>query len=176
MPSASRVSAACFMVGQSDWLPMMIATAFPAIDPSKRPERKAGDYREGRWGGKAVAHGSPAGPSRDLASLSFANDLSDCCGANRGRGISCDVPGQRPAPMRSSRGRDACRLPARRPEPRIHEPPSKQDERGSSSQGELTMNASRLTAIGLVVAAGLWIASGHFLPHGAAETAVRAGE
>jgi membrane fusion protein, multidrug efflux system len=38
------------------------------------------------------------------------------------------------------------------------------------------MNASRLTAIGLVVAAGLWIASGHFLPHGAAETAVRAGE
>src|SRR4029453_2132971 len=55
-------------------------------------------------------------------------------------------------------------------------PPSKQDERGSSSQGELTMNASRLTAIGLVVAAGLWIASGHFLPHGAAETAVRAGE
>ena len=38
------------------------------------------------------------------------------------------------------------------------------------------MNASRLSAIGLVVAAGLWIASGHFLPHGAAETAVRAGE
>src|SRR5262245_16454954 len=27
------------------------------------------------------------------------------------------------------------------------------------------MNASRLTAIGLVAAAGLWIASGHFLPH-----------
>src|SRR5205807_5622815 len=83
MPSASRVSAACFMVGQSDWLPMMIATAFPTIDPSKRPERKAGDYREGRWGGKAaaqacgkrmlleilpqnepIAHGSPAGAKR----------------------------------------------------------------------------------------------------------------
>src|SRR5260370_33009639 len=27
------------------------------------------------------------------------------------------------------------------------------------------MNASRLIAIGLVAAAGLWIASGHFLPH-----------
>src|SRR6266511_4364875 len=123
-----------------------------------------------------IAHGSPAGPSRGLASLSFANDLSDCCSANRGRGTSCHAPGQRPAPMRSSRGRDARRLPARRPQPRIHEPHSKQDERGSRRQGELTMNASRLTAIGLVVAAGLWIASGHFLPYGAAETAVRAGE
>jgi len=30
----------CFMVGQSDWLPMMIATGFPAIDPSKRPKKK----------------------------------------------------------------------------------------------------------------------------------------
>jgi multidrug efflux system membrane fusion protein len=40
------------------------------------------------------------------------------------------------------------------------------------------MNASRLTAIGLVAAAGLWIASGHFLPHETAESraAVRAGE
>jgi len=27
-------------VGQSDWLPMMIATGFPAIDPSKRPKKK----------------------------------------------------------------------------------------------------------------------------------------
>ena len=27
------------------------------------------------------------------------------------------------------------------------------------------MKASRLTAVGLVAAAGLWIASGHFLPH-----------
>ncbi len=40
------------------------------------------------------------------------------------------------------------------------------------------MNASRLTAIGLVAAAGLWIASGHLLPHDKAESrvAVRAGE
>src|SRR5262249_13192243 len=30
------------------------------------------------------------------------------------------------------------------------------------------MNASRLTAIGLVAAAGLWIASGHFLPRNTA--------
>src|SRR6476659_2315081 len=40
------------------------------------------------------------------------------------------------------------------------------------------MNASRLTAIGLVAAAGLWIASGHLLPHDKAESrvAARAGE
>ena len=39
------------------------------------------------------------------------------------------------------------------------------------------MKASRLTAIGLVAAAGLWIASGHFLPHESAESraAMRAG-
>ena len=34
MPSSSSVLAACFMVCQSDWLPMMIATGFPAIDTS----------------------------------------------------------------------------------------------------------------------------------------------
>jgi multidrug efflux system membrane fusion protein len=40
------------------------------------------------------------------------------------------------------------------------------------------MNASRLTAIGLVAAAGLWIASGHLLPHDKVESrvAARAGE
>lgn len=32
------------------------------------------------------------------------------------------------------------------------------------------MKASRLTAVGLVAAAGLWIASGHFLPHESAES------
>ena len=32
------------------------------------------------------------------------------------------------------------------------------------------MKASRFTALGLVAAAGLWIASGHFLPHRAAES------
>jgi multidrug efflux system membrane fusion protein len=32
------------------------------------------------------------------------------------------------------------------------------------------MKASRLTAVGLVAAAGLWIASGHFLPHEKAES------
>jgi multidrug efflux system membrane fusion protein len=39
------------------------------------------------------------------------------------------------------------------------------------------MIASRLTAVGLVAAAGLWIASGHFLPHERAESraAIRAG-
>ena len=40
------------------------------------------------------------------------------------------------------------------------------------------MKASRLTAVGLVAAAGLWIASGHFLPHESAESraAIRSGE
>lgn len=40
------------------------------------------------------------------------------------------------------------------------------------------MKASRLAAVGLVAAAGLWIASGHFLPHESAESraAIRAGE
>jgi len=32
------------------------------------------------------------------------------------------------------------------------------------------MKTSRLTAVGLVAAAGLWIASGHFLPHESAES------
>jgi len=32
------------------------------------------------------------------------------------------------------------------------------------------MKASRITALGLVAAAGLWIASGHFLPHDSAES------
>ena len=40
---------------------------------------------------------------------------------------------------------------------------------------ECPMKASRITAVGLVAAAGLWIASGHFLPHESAESrAVRA--
>ncbi|HLQ04775.1 MAG TPA: efflux RND transporter periplasmic adaptor subunit [Verrucomicrobiae bacterium] len=40
------------------------------------------------------------------------------------------------------------------------------------------MKGSRITAIGLVAAATLWIASGHFLPHESAESraAIRAGE
>src|SRR5258707_8003672 len=103
MPSASSVSAACFMVGQSDWLPMMIATGFPVIDPLESAARKAGDYRDGPWGGKA-AHERPGNrPLRSFRgknerivgqgcapepvgalSLSFDNDLRDCCAANRG--------------------------------------------------------------------------------------------
>jgi multidrug efflux system membrane fusion protein len=40
------------------------------------------------------------------------------------------------------------------------------------------MKASRITAIGLVAAAALWIASGHFLPHETAESraAISPGE
>jgi multidrug efflux system membrane fusion protein len=40
------------------------------------------------------------------------------------------------------------------------------------------MKASRITAVGLVAAAALWIASGHFLPHETAESraAIRVGE
>ena len=60
-------------------------------------------------------------------------------------------------------------------------PKRSRPERGRAArgeQGELPMKASRLTAVGLVAAAGLWIASGHFLPHETAESraAVRAGE
>src|SRR6476661_6586893 len=32
------------------------------------------------------------------------------------------------------------------------------------------MNGSRITAVGLVAAAALWIASGHFIPHESAES------
>ena len=40
------------------------------------------------------------------------------------------------------------------------------------------MKGSRITAVGLVAAAGLWIASGHFMPHESAESraAIRPGE
>src|SRR5207237_6809213 len=38
------------------------------------------------------------------------------------------------------------------------------------SHVNLPMKASRITALGLVAAAGLWIASGHFLPHESAES------
>ena len=40
------------------------------------------------------------------------------------------------------------------------------------------MKGSRITAVGLVAAAGLWIASGHFMPHESAESraAIRTGE
>src|SRR3954466_4161270 len=39
---------------------------------------------------------------------------------------------------------------------------------GSGWRG--VMKGSRITAIGLVAVAGLWIASGHFLPHDSAES------
>src|SRR5688572_24208572 len=41
MPSASRVSAACFMVAQSDWLPMMMAMGLAAISPPDAAKKKA---------------------------------------------------------------------------------------------------------------------------------------
>src|SRR5581483_10935881 len=45
-------------------------------------------------------------------------------------------------------------------------------------QGEFLMKASRLTAVGLVAAASLWIASGHLLPHESTEShaAMRPGD
>ena len=54
--SASSVSAACFIVAQSDWLPMMIATGFEAIalpesaNPCGRKRRIIG--RDPRWQGE----------------------------------------------------------------------------------------------------------------------------
>ena len=43
-------------------------------------------------------------------------------------------------------------------------------DRVASRRGESPMKASRITAVGLVAAAGLWIASGYFLPHETAES------
>src|SRR5262249_15411985 len=60
-------------------------------------------------------------------------------------------------------GGGAMRLRARTPDQNRH-------ARGPQSSGELPMKASRVTAIGLVVAAGLWIASRHLLPHETAES------
>src|SRR5258708_18659869 len=50
--------------------------------------------------------------------------------------------------------------------------------RGPPRGGERRVNARRLTAIGLVAAAGLWIASGNLIPHqsGESRVAVRAGD
>src|SRR5262249_35702261 len=96
MPSASSVSAVCFMVGQSDWLPMMIATGFPPIDPPKRPKKKPAIIGTGggvaRRGRKPVEIGAPrrlpppkqtnwgarllCGTGEGI-SLSFANDVSE---------------------------------------------------------------------------------------------------
>src|SRR5262249_49232200 len=39
-----------------------------------------------------------------------------------------------------------------------------------SERGGAPMNGSRITAVGLVAAAALWIASGHFMPHETAES------
>src|SRR5258708_16950341 len=49
---------------------------------------------------------------------------------------------------------------------------------GPHRAGERPMKARRLTAIGLVAAAALWIASGHLIPHqsGESRVAVRAGD
>ena len=45
MPSASSVSAACFMVCQSDWLPMIMATDFASGRANKIPcAKEASDY------------------------------------------------------------------------------------------------------------------------------------
>src|SRR5204863_4282192 len=43
-------------------------------------------------------------------------------------------------------------------------------QRRGHEQGGSPMNASRITAVGLVAAAALWIASGHFMPHESAES------
>src|SRR5262249_19147346 len=50
--------------------------------------------------------------------------------------------------------------------------PSTARARGQSPPGkeEAPMKGSRITAVGLVAAAALWIASGHFMPHESAES------
>jgi hypothetical protein len=57
--SASSVSAACFIVAQSDWLPMMIATGFDDIvlPIAHDPERAVPDLDTGdgyRFSGKIM--------------------------------------------------------------------------------------------------------------------------
>src|SRR5262249_11477990 len=115
----------------------MIATGFPAIDPSKRPKKEAGDYRDGRRGGKAAAQ--PCGnraaapisaakisqlgcmaPVRERGgvSLSFANDVSERsldllrCNTGSGDFLSCAGPtpslGPFVAPRLSWRNAAAC--------------------------------------------------------------------
>src|SRR5581483_8928392 len=64
--------------------------------------------------------------------------------------------------------------------PHAAQPPARRarHQRSDITQpGELPMKGSRVTALGLVLASGLWIASGHFLPHESAESraAVRSG-
>src|SRR5882672_10594177 len=79
MPSSSSVSAACFMVAQSDWLPMMMATDFPAMKPLERRKKEAADYRGGLWGGK---NDGPTAPNYHSwlaigTGPNFANDESE---------------------------------------------------------------------------------------------------
>src|SRR6267154_3145074 len=73
MPSASRVSAACFIVAQSDWLPMITATGFADTGmilnaaPMFRP-RKGADYRNRPQGRKPNTPSAPSQPSAALPS------------------------------------------------------------------------------------------------------------
>src|SRR5262245_46111045 len=53
---------------------------------------------------------------------------------------------------------------------RTRTPGQNQAACGPRASGERPMKASRITAIGLVAATGLWIASGHLLPHETAES------
>src|SRR5262249_3665111 len=69
-------------------------------------------------------------------------------------------------------------------EPHVAQPPAcgrrrRQGRRRQEQKpGDIPMKASRITAIGLVAATGLWIASGHLLPHETAESraAIRTNE
>src|SRR5215472_15429239 len=71
MPSASRVSAACFIVAQSDWLPIITATGFADTGmilnaaPMLRP-RKGADYRNRPHGRKFWASPSRNDVRRQL--------------------------------------------------------------------------------------------------------------
>src|ERR1700689_383781 len=57
-PKASSVSAACFMVCQSDWLPMIIATDFAPSGATENPlcAKEAPAYRLARSNGKAAPY------------------------------------------------------------------------------------------------------------------------
>src|SRR6516162_3291974 len=62
MPSASSTSALCFIVAQSDWLPMMMATGLAAN------EQLLGNGRRGRKTKARIIDSGPAPASRERPS------------------------------------------------------------------------------------------------------------
>ena len=97
---------------------------------------------------------------------------------HRGRGRHADDHRRR----RVVAARARSELSSRRPAADVHgchaAPAAGPRASSRVGRGDSVMKASRIVAVGLVAAAGLWIASGHLIPHESAESraAFRAGE